>query len=191
MTIVREIQQWDKSSESMKFVWWIPTEYWELASVDNPAMTEAAIQEINSIVEDYTIVAAFDGKVTTYGFRPADTLIISLIDDNGKEYQPIPTAELPDPTVGLLSVLKPVLSNIIGQMGKNMEFFVFPAYKKGGRRITDPSSDNPFTISLNEALFNWKLPLASFVPPKTCPVDNEQMNGTWKYCPHHGDKLNN
>ena len=31
--------------------------------------------------------------------------------------------------------------------------------------------------------------MSSLISEKRCPEDDELMNGTWNYCPIHGDKL--
>ncbi|WP_298503377.1 hypothetical protein [uncultured Maribacter sp.] len=189
IVFIKEVQQWKKTGENMKLIWWIPTMYWEVALKGNPNVTEEAKQDIIRSVENYTIIAALDGKVGALGFSYNELESIKIITDKSMVYKPLNQEELPDETKNLLNILKPTLSNIIGQMGKNMEFYVFPGIDEKGSKILDPTSSSNFSVFYNGESFNWRLPLGSLVPKKKCPTDNELLSGSWKFCPWHGEKL--
>ena len=70
-----------------------------------------------------------------------------------------------------------------------MHLYLFPAKNKADKPIMEAKKDGAFTIGLADESFNWKLPLGSLLPPKVCPVDGEELNGAWKFCPWHGEAL--
>ncbi len=81
------------------------------------------------------------------------------------------------------------LTTILGPLGQNMHFIVFPSKNIKGQYIADVTKEGTFVVQLGETEFTWRLPLSSLVPPKICPVDGEKMSGAWKFCPWHGTKL--
>jgi hypothetical protein len=103
--------------------------------------------------------------------------------------------ELSPDAQGLLSILKPVLANILGPMGQNFQFFLFPAQTSAGVAIADPRRAGSFSVVISdllgqkESVFGWRLPLTSLSPPRFCPVGQERVQADWKYCPWHGNPL--
>ncbi|HEY9002625.1 MAG TPA: hypothetical protein VIM89_14805 [Mucilaginibacter sp.] len=86
--------------------------------------------------------------------------------------------------------MKPMIANMMGKMGQNFRFFVFPAFDKNKVLIADPRKPGTLTIGLTNDAFKFKLPLESILKPKKCPIDGETMSGSWMYCPWHGVILN-
>ncbi|MEO9966765.1 MAG: hypothetical protein ABJF11_13290 [Reichenbachiella sp.] len=189
MDLIRDLQQWKKEDSNMKMVWWIPTKYWEITAKGTPNFTPEALEEIISSVDDYTIMACLDGNIGTLGFTYQETTEIKIIDKDGIEYQSIDKTTLPDNTNNLLNILKPTLANMIGQMGQNIEFYVFSNKKINGDAVLDPETAGKFSVVFNGHKFNWRLPLGSLVPRKKCPKGDELHSGSWSYCPWHGSKL--
>ncbi|WP_291871339.1 hypothetical protein [Maribacter sp.] len=70
-----------------------------------------------------------------------------------------------------------------------MEFYVFTDVDEKGNKILDPTSESNFSVFYNGDSFNWRLPLGSLIPKKRCPLDDEMLNGSWKFCPWHGKEL--
>ena len=60
--------------------------------------------------------------------------------------------------------------------------------RKGGV-IFDPAAEQDVTLEVQGTSLTWDLPMSSLISEKRCPEDDELMNGTWNYCPIHGDKL--
>jgi hypothetical protein len=89
----------------------------------------------------------------------------------------------------LLSNLKPVLKNAMGQLGENMNFFVFSDKKENGKRVSDPYAKGNVQLNVRNKEYKWRTPLGTLMPLKYCPKDKEDMNGSWEYCPWDGGKL--
>ena len=87
------------------------------------------------------------------------------------------------------ALLKPMLSNMLGPMGKNFNFYVFPGMTKDKKLIANAKAESNFTVQNGEEAFKWRLPLGSLLPPKTCAKCGEKLNGAFKFCPYDGTPL--
>lgn len=192
--LTNETQKMLPDADRVTLVWWIPDEYWEEVSAQNPQLSKAQVAAFINILSPYTLFVVVDGKIGALGgvtYKSEETLraTIQLVDAQGNSYRPLPAQSLNPDMKSLLSIMKPMLANMLGQMGENMNFIVFPSKSKTGQRIIEARREGSFTIKLAETTFKWRSPLGSLLPPKTCPVDDEQFSGAWNYCPWHGAKL--
>jgi hypothetical protein len=89
----------------------------------------------------------------------------------------------------LISQIEPTVAKMFGQFGNGIHLYLFDAHNAGGKPSFDEKTANHFTLSWDQVSFTWRLPFASALPPKYCPVDNEEMKGNWEFCPFHGVKL--
>jgi len=85
--------------------------------------------------------------------------------------------------------MKPIFVNMLGPMGQNMCFFLFPAESADGRRIAEAKKEGAFSVKLGEREFRWRLPLGSLLAPKMCPKCKEKCSGAWNFCPWCGTRL--
>ena len=53
----------------------------------------------------------------------------------------------------LLSMIKPVIVNMLGPLGQNMHFLLFPAKNKSGRNIAEAKKEGAFSVKLGEREF--------------------------------------
>jgi hypothetical protein len=192
--LISETQKMGEKADEMTLVWWLPEAYWQAVFAQDATMTEAQVEEFLSVLRPYTLVAVVDGKIGPFGgvTYKAEKDIRSgtrFIDNQGSEYVPFREDEVDADAKNLLSAMKPVLANILGPMGQNVNFYLFPAESKEGKKLADPTKEGTFLVTLTDRAFKWRLPLGSLLPPKVCPVDGEKMSGAWKYCPWHGVEL--
>jgi len=189
-----ETQKSLPDSDRMTLVWWIPEEFWQATLADDPTTSKAQVEEFLKTVRPYVMFAVVDGKMGAFGgitYKPEEVIrsTIQVVDMQGTTHRPLPENKIDPDTRNLLAVMKPVLSNMMGKMGENMHFVVFSARDAAGRRLADPTKEGTFSLKLGSDVYKWRLPLGSLLPPKVCPVDGEVMNGAWKFCHWHGDKL--
>ncbi|MEM9829089.1 MAG: hypothetical protein AAF944_00545 [Bacteroidota bacterium] len=193
--LVEELQILSDSSDTFRMVWWIPSDFWAVSLAEDPNTSQRDIDEIVRIFEQYTIAAIIDGKVGVFGgitYRDREEIEAEIMafDNNLTPYKPIAEDKLDADTKVVLSMLKPVLANMLGQMGENMQFFAFSKKIRGkNNEVIGPTDEGVFNVALGEEQFSWRLPLGSLLPPKYCPYDQEELSGAWKYCPHHGEEL--
>lgn len=192
--LIDETQLSDDESEVFTLVWWIPEEFWKYTFESDQTMSQSEKDQIMDYFRPYTIVMVADGTIGSFGgitYTPESTLRknIRIIDNSGAKYSPIDEEDINADTQSFLMLMQPMLANMLGPMGKNMNFFVFPAKTAGGKKIGDPYGSGTFTVKFDERDFKYRLPLGSLIPEKKCPVDGEMLNGAWQYCPWHGKVL--
>ena len=184
------------SSDDMDYVqmiWWLPTEFWKIIYANDPTIGQDEIDEIVGMVNDQIIAVVIKGKIGMFGgvkYESFEDLkshtqvkykneLLSVVDQNTMN------SELQT----LLSIMKPIMANMLGNMGQNLHFFVFDNPK--GRKIlpVDALSNDALVFSMDGYSVDVDLPLSSLLLEKICPEDKAELNGKWNYCPFHGKKL--
>jgi len=193
--LIRETQRMSDDPNRLGLVWWIPTEFWEISmAAGTPPSTPEQIAEFTSVLRGYTLFAVADGSLGPLGgvtWTSRDELrgTIVLQASDGTNYMPIPEEQVSPDARNLGAALKPVLANMLGPLGENLEFVFFPGSSPDGKRIADAKVNGSFRFKMRDGTYSWRLPLGSLLPMKACPVDGEELSGSWKYCPWHGKKL--
>lgn len=193
--LIQETQKKSERTGEISFVWWIPQEYWQLSFAQNPTITPEQSEKVLSVFRPYTIIAVVDGKTNpsagiTYRSEGDIRSGIKLKDRSGATYLPLGDEQISVETKSFLAAMKPVLANVLGPMGQNMYFFVFPAQDSAAQDIANATKEGSFSVELGEGrAFSWELPLSSLLSLKTCPACGKKLNGAYKYCPWDGTKL--
>ena len=194
--IIKETQLTVGGKDTTGFVWWLPAEFWEQSAIEQGGTPEQA-RNTFAAMHDYTMVIVAVGKVGigNINWRSENEIRsgISLRDSDGQSYSPL--HDISGDAQGIISIVRPVLTNILGPMGQNLQILFFPAKSKMGKSIADPTRAGTFSVVLSnltpqkESEFSWRLPLTSLSPPKFCPAGKERVEASWKFCPWHGVSL--
>ncbi|MCP3957276.1 MAG: hypothetical protein GY719_05435 [bacterium] len=190
-----DLQQQSADPESLALVFWMPEEFWRfIMTAGGPAMPEEQLQEALGVLHPYMIFAVIDGTIGPFGGMTfaEDAAIRStfeVVDREGKQYRPLPPADIAPDAQNLITMMKSIMAANMGQMGAGMHFLFVPATDADGKRFAAVREEGAFTVKLGKQSFDFRLPLGAFLPPKTCPVDGESLDGAWKYCPYHGSEL--
>ena len=86
-------------------------------------------------------------------------------------------------------MLKPIMANMLGQFGKSLEFYAFPAKDKADKPLADPFANGKIKVAMSGRSFSWRLPLGSLMRPKKCATCGEEFSGNYNVCPFDGTKL--
>lgn len=177
-----------KVDSNIKQVWWLPSEYWRFALADTPNIGEEVIVDIESKLKGYSLFSVVNSDINPFdGFKIRETEV--TIVNNNAILTPIPDEEVPADIKELINLLRPTLAGMVGQLGEQMIFYVFKNDLEDGTTAISPYNTGKLDIKVNGTGFIYRLPLQSMVEKKTCPEDQEQLNGNWEYCPWHGTKL--
>ena len=154
----------------------------------------AQAEEFIKILRPYTVIVVVDGKIGAFGgvtYTPEAAIrdSIQIKDSKGDRYRPFSEGAFDADAKSLLSMMKPLFANMLGPMGQNMVFFLFPSNNKEGQKIADAKKEGSFSVEMGEREFRWRLPLGSLLPPKICPTCGEKLSGAYKFCPWDGTKL--
>jgi hypothetical protein len=191
--LIQETQKLSPKPDEVTLVWWLPEEFWKM-SFASSGLDSSQADSFLKVVNPYLIVIVVDGNsgpfgAVTYKSESSIRESIQCSDNSGTRYHPLREEQINSDMKNFLLMMKPILSNMLGPMGQNMHFVLFPAKNDKGVSLLDAKKEGIFIIKLGEREFKWRLPIGSLLPMKTCPVDGEKMNGAWKYCPWHGSKL--
>jgi hypothetical protein len=193
---VKEIQQVDDKGGAIRVVLWMPWQYWETAMLQtsNGQPLPQDVSDMISSMKQYNIFGVIDARPTPYGltYTPEKTITDSarLTIGDSLKLRPVEEKSLPEEVRLLLGMLRPMMKQMLGQMGQNLVLLVFENTNSNGKFHADGRYPGNFSLSWNSAsAFKWRLPLNVLIPPKYCPVDNEKHGGKFNYCPYHGNKL--
>jgi len=192
--LTQETQKMQQQADQMTLVWWIPEEFWWVSSAQNPTVTKAQTENLIDVLRPYILIIIVDGNIGPFGgvtYKPEAEIRagIQIKDSRGNYYHPLSEDKIDADTKNFLSIMKPIFVNMLGPMGQNMHFFLFPAEDKNARRIAQAKKQGAFSVKLDEREFRWRLPLGSLLPPKTCPGCKEDCSGAWNFCPWCGTRL--
>lgn len=179
--------------DDVSICWWIPIEFWE-SSLQGQGLSKTEMNSFIDVIGEYEMFAVVQGEVNDFGIgtyvdeseiRKSIRLTTS---EETRFIQPVAENEISGEMKVLLVTISPILENIMGDLGSNFHFFLFES-EKSGDRLCNPYEDG--TISILTAKFDYEFstPVPSLIEKKVCPVDGELHNGIWKFCPHHGNKL--
>lgn len=173
---------------------WLTDYLWEYSAKASPQIDEAFLKDMLRIVKGYNIFGVVVGKrdageLIRFADEEAIWNTLVLLGQDSVEYQPIPEDEMSEELDYLLRVMQPMYAQMMGQFGENMHFVVFQKRNSAGELIADPVMEKNIRLHTSGVDFEWRLPMSALVPKKKCPEDGELVNGTWKYCPYHGNEL--
>lgn len=187
------IQKTKDSGDTMKMVFWLPTEFWEVVNSSEPDYDTVGVRYIEDLVKDYIILAAVDGFFDAEGsqFQSEAEMrkTIRIIDKHNNVHAPLSEIEVPKALTHVISSMKPLFANMLGDLGRGFNFYYFQVRDAHNKALIEARQKGAFTVRLNNSDFQWSLPLSVYGPRLYCPVDKEKMNAEWSYCPFHGNKL--
>ena len=192
--LLRETQQTSPSTDTVDLVWWIPPQFWASVLADNADVPDTTRAEIEEIFGQYTVIAAVKGNLGNFGvdkFVSDDDMRtqLRLVDPYGVSHSPIAADKLDSRLTVMVQILKPLMANVVGQMGTNLNFYAFPAKTQDGRPVADPLGTGQLTVKLGTEDYAFRLPLGSLLPPRHDPASGEAFPGSYRYNPYTGAAL--
>ena len=133
-----ETQKSSDDEDRINLVWWIPTEFWS-ASLDSES---AEMQQIVAVLDQYTVFAMVDGEMGTFGsvhYVPIEEMRkgLTITDTHGDVFKPVDEKEISQETSMFLQIMRPIFTNMLGAMGENMHFVLFPKENLEGKRLLE------------------------------------------------------
>jgi hypothetical protein len=192
--LIRETQKMSNSPTQLTLVWWLPEQFWQASLAHNPNITHAESDPILKTLRPYTMIVVVDGQVGAFGgitYRSEEAVRanVTVKDAKGQSYGPISEDAIDPSMKNLIQMLKPIVANMAGPLGQNMQFLLFPAEAKDGQPLADPTREGMLDVTVAEMDFKFRLPLGSVLPPKIDPNTEETFPGNYNYNPFTGTKL--
>jgi len=190
--LTKETQKSANDSGKFTLVWWIPTEFWTLALKNDPRMTDAQRADFSTALDKYTIIAVVAGDFGPMAsFQAKSRSEIAQHSElrvNDKVLPILDTASISMSASNFISLMKPLMANMLGNFGQGMEFLVYSNDDKGGK-IISAAKPGSFTYTVFEKKFTWHLPLGSLLPAEVDPATKEEFPGNYFFNPYTGAKL--
>ena len=186
-------------ANSIDLVWWIPVEFWEASLRQTEDMPEVQITQMLAVFRNYAVLGVVQADISPFGafrFFDKDTVMeglqVQAIDTSGKAHK-ISHTEPSDPDMRLLlDLMRPILTQAMGNLGENFYFFPLPAFDDEGNRVPSPYEKGELHVTLQrgEKTVNLEieLPVDSLFVPRICP-NGKPAHVSWVYCPWSGKKL--
>lgn len=199
--LISETQKEVNQPNGFGLVWFMPETVFVRLLSDGGQIPRNQLAEVRSLLKGKCVVAIVRAHVSSFGtfafFDESTVRRGTKITIQKPSLEPIPMHQLddipPDLTL-ILNVMKPVLANALGPMGKNIHFYVFKNTAPDGTRIYDPYKDEKVHISFAKM---GRLPATkatydticdSLFKPRLCK-NGKRAHVTWKYDPWSGEKL--
>jgi hypothetical protein len=186
-------------ADGVHLVWWIPPEYWAASIKGDASIATEQRKALMDILEKYSMLAVVQAEVTPFGafsFYERDMITKGLKIEivNGKDRKTVtPLEKVPEDLELLLKVLSPILEAALGNMGKNLNFFVLADRVKGDRLLS-PYGHDTLSVSLTSKQGTvlgpaaFEFPLDALYVPRQCP-NGKPAHVSWVVCPWDGSKL--
>jgi len=192
--LLEDIQRQTAEGQNTQISLWFPTSYWEIALGGVQDVTPEAIEVIEQWFSPYVVIMA--GNITigaegvvTFTDEQSMRKQLTVTDHTGATHKVVDNTKLDQELRELLMEMQPMFASMFGQLGGGLRLYLFEVNDKKGKPLLHEKKEGSFSVTYEGIEHTWSLPLPSMVRSKVCPVDNEKMNGTWEYCPYHGEKL--
>jgi hypothetical protein len=175
-----------------EMVLWFPSDFWRIIGGQMKIPPETVTTLVTEM-DKYLMFCVIDYSLVNQQlvFRTEDEIrpSLKLIDSAKVIYMPLADKDISPLALQMITQMQPAIAKILGQFGDGMRIFLFDGRNASGNPSFDEKKPNRFIITWDQVSFTWRLPFASVLPVKYCPVDNEPMKGNWMYCPFHGVAL--
>ena len=194
--ITTETSRVERQGRRAANFFWLPVEYWEAAALETGAQPDE-VERIRKLFSDYLLVAVVDVEVSSAGkpeFRSiADIVRRSQFSRNGES---LPVLKQVHPEVArTASDLVYVLRSSLASLGPGLHLLPLSNVDDAGQPVLRGADAGQLALEFrfepdSEPIrLVWRAPLTSIAGPKRCPEGGEELEASWKYCPHHGVKL--
>jgi hypothetical protein len=192
--VMSEIYRLSEQDEKATAVMWFPLELWEAEFQSKTDLTPRQRQALAKMFEQYLVVGVcrFEvGPLDAYKYDAEKEIRddLLLIDGTGTSYRPLDPDKISSDFQNFLAHVKPILAINMGKMGKNFNLYVFPGKSNRGQLFGRASQEGRFAIQVADSKFNWRLPLASMVPEKSCAKCGKKLSGAFNFCPYDATML--
>ena len=184
----------------LALVWWIPNEFWKSILSRDTTTSEADKKAMLDAMSGVSLLAVVQADISAIGacnFYSKEeierSMMISFSGPDGKKKSLSPIQTIDTDLELVLGVFKPILEAAMGNLGKNMHFYVLNDKSASSARLLDPYRKGQITVQLSrrdKVLMpaSIETPLNSLFIPRKCP-NGKDAHISWKYCPWTGKRL--
>lgn len=193
--LLKDIVYTNTNNEDVTLIYWFPITYWEVLSAKDPkTFGPEVVSQLKQMLGNKSIFIAISGKIstTTRTFQSKGESYLRnniSVSFGGKSYKPIPESQLSSELIMLSDYIKPMFTQMLGDMGAGMSLFYFEITDGSGENALNPYNSSDFTAGLASTKNTFHLPLPSLFKDAKCANDGELFPANYEFCPYHGSKL--
>ena len=196
--LTQELQR-ASNDEGIVVAWWMPAEFWAVALGNEKSLTAAQMEEVMKILRQYTFIAVVDGEVggAAIDFQDraavAKSLTVEVVDAAGKVAQGRSPRARARRRATAAHVLVPAMGAAMGNLGRNLHFFVFKDQVEDAR-LFSPFDPGAVVVKLSgregrqDISLSIDRPIDSLLVPRLC-ANGKPAHVSWNFCPWDGKKL--
>jgi len=184
----------DDSIKSLTMVLWLSPALWSAMMERDATLPAGQRRSVLKLIEPYLLFLVVDGTMNSIGamnFHPEMRLrgTVRIKDAQNRLHAPIAASAL-DPDIRMLGdLIKPMLGNAFGAIGKNTTLLAFSNRDVAQQPLAEPNRPGMFKVMIMEREFTYRLPLASAIPPRLDKSTGDQFPGTYNFNPYTGEAL--
>jgi len=187
-------------ANNMALAWWIPNEFWDSILSRDTTILETNKKVMLNTMSGISLLAIVQADISPLGAfnfyskeEVEKKILISYTDSGGKKQRLSPMQTINPNLEIVLGTFKPILVAAMGNLGKNVHFYVLNDKSKSFPRLLDPYREGILNIQLtkrNGDLINAdiEMPLNSLFVPRKCP-NGKDAHISWNYCPWTGKRF--
>ena len=144
--LLKDIVYTHTGNDEITILYWFPEIYWEVMAAKDPkTITPEVISQLKQMLGNKSIFIAVSGKLnssTRFQAKEESYLRNNIsVSLNGKTYKAISNSKLSEDLKMLNGYLKPMFSQMLGEMGSGMSIFYFEITDNSGENLLNPYND--------------------------------------------------
>jgi len=179
--------------------WWIPPEFWASVLSRDGSVGEREMEKVLDTLKGTSLLAVVQADISSLGafdYYSREEVLRGMnatySDPEGRAVRLAPVSEVEEGLQVLLTMFKPILEAAMGELGKNMHFYVIGDSREGAR-VADPYRPGKISVELlrrdgGVIDGDLRMPINSLFTTRKCP-NGEEADVSWIYCPWTGKKL--
>lgn len=193
--ILRETRRTLRAPDQVTVVWWMPEQLWRAAFVSSRRYADPAeVEKRLAALRPYTVVLLAEGRADAAGNvtpTPPGKVVgdFRVLDADGAPLAPVKADAISAEARAVVAEWQTPMANLLGPMGRSVNFLLLPAADAKGRPIADAARPGALRFTYAGKEIAYRLPLDAAVSPRACPKCAEKCRAAWGFCPMCGTKL--
>lgn len=193
--LIKETQSPISTPNHLDLVWFVPIEFWQVATY-NPAASAEQRDSLMSSMESYFMIITVQADVSPVGvfdfFDTKPEAVYRSAAGTSDSLEPV--TDLPKDMQMVILRMKPVLAQALGSLGQSINYYVYSDRKTDGSRRVSPYEAGAIEVAMhgrdNQARSQHRiaLPLDTLHVPRTC-ANGRPAHVSWTHCPWDGTPL--
>lgn len=193
--LIKETQSPISTSDHLDLVWFVPIEFWQVATYDPTANADKR-DSLMSSMEPYFMIITIQADISPVGvFNFFDSKPQAVYRSAAGTADPLePITDLPKDIQMVILLMKPILAQALGSLGQSINYYVYTDRKPDGSRRVSPYDAGVIEVAMQgrdqqvRSQHRIEMPLDTLHVPRTC-ANGRPAHVSWTHCPWDGTRL--